>query len=170
MLILLLLAATFEELGWRGYAFDSLQRKYTFLTASLVFSVLWSLWHLPLLFFKDSYQYEIFNQNPWFAVNFFASIIPMGIIISWVCVKNRKSVLAAIVFHFVINISQETLSMTQATKSIETGVLILFVIGLVLAEKSLFLSRQRPAGADGQNASVANACFPPKLLVAADAL
>lgn len=152
VLFLLLLAATFEELGWRGYAFDSLQSRYSFLTATLVFSVLWSLWHLPLLWVKDSYQYEIFNQNPWFAVNFFASIIPMGIIISWVCVKNRKSILAAIAFHFVINISQEALSMTQTTKCIETGVLALGVVALILAEKPLFLNGTRSARTRVQHA------------------
>ena len=149
--LVLMLAAAFEELGWRGYAFDSLQSRYTFLSASLIFSVLWSLWHLPLLFVKDSYQYEIFNQNPWFAVNFFVSIVPMGIIISWICVKNNKSIFAAILFHFIINISQETLSMTQATKCIETGVLALVALGLILADKQLFLSRQRSIFGRGEN-------------------
>ena len=55
----------------------------------------------------------------------------MGIIISWICVNNNKSIIAAILFHFIINISQETLSMTQATKCIETGVLALIVLGLI---------------------------------------
>ena len=39
VLLLLLLAATFEELGWRGYAFDSLQSRYNYLTASIIFSL-----------------------------------------------------------------------------------------------------------------------------------
>ncbi len=144
VLLLLLFAATFEELGWRGYAFDSLQSRFSFLAAALLFSLLWSLWHLPLLFVKDSYQYEIWQQNPWFAVNFFVSIIPMGVIISWICVKNRKSVIAAILFHFIINMSQEALSMTQTTKCIETLVLAVVAVGLVLSDRELFLSRRNP--------------------------
>lgn len=140
-LSVLLVAATFEELGWRGYAFDSLRARYTFLAAATVFGVLWSLWHLPLLFVNGSYQHEILTQNPWFAVNFFVSIVPMGIIISWVCEKNNKSVLAAIVFHFLINMSQEALAMTQTTKCIETGVLIAVALALVLRDKGFFLSR-----------------------------
>ncbi|RPJ69426.1 MAG: CPBP family intramembrane metalloprotease, partial [Alphaproteobacteria bacterium] len=104
VLLLLFLAASFEELGWRGYAFDSLQSKYTYFTASIIFSILWSLWHFPLIFVNNSYQYEIFHENLWFGVNFFVSIIPMGVIISWICIKNGKSVLAAILFHFIINI------------------------------------------------------------------
>lgn len=141
VLLLLVLAAAFEELGWRGYAFDSLQSRYNFLTASVLFSVLWSLWHFPLLFVKNSYQYNIVLENPWFGVNFFLSIIPMGIILSWFCVKNRKSVLAAILFHFIINLSQEVLEITQTTKAIETGVLTLVALALVAKDRELFFAK-----------------------------
>ena len=142
VLLLLLLAATFEELGWRGYAFDSLQSRYNYLTASIIFSLLWSLWHFPLIFVKDSYQYEIFHQNIWFGVNFFVSIIPMGIIISWICSKNGKSVIAAITFHFIINMSQEILEITQTTKCIQTVVLIIVVVVIVTMEKEMFFSKK----------------------------
>jgi uncharacterized protein len=141
VLLLLVLAATFEELGWRGYAFDSLQSRYNFFIASLVFSVLWSSWHFPLIFVKDSYQYEIFNENFWFGLNFFASIIPMGIIISWICIKNGKSVLAAIVFHFIINMSQEALNISSPTKCIQTVVLVLAAAAIIAREKELFFSK-----------------------------
>ena len=140
VLLLLFFAATFEELGWRGYAFDSLQSNFSYFKASLIFSVLWSLWHLPLLFVKDSYQYEILQQNAWFAVNFFISIIPMGIVISWICIKNGKSIFAAILFHFIINMSQEMLAITQTTKSIETIVLFFFAIIIIWKDKELFFS------------------------------
>lgn len=142
VLLLLVLAATFEELGWRGYAFDSLQSRYTFFTASLIFSVLWSFWHFPLIFVKDSYQYEIFNENIWFGLNFFVSIIPMGIIISWICIKNRKSVIAAIVFHFIINMSQEMLEISSLTKCIQTVVLLLVTAVIIAMEKELFFSKE----------------------------
>jgi membrane protease YdiL (CAAX protease family) len=142
VLLLLFMAALFEELGWRGYAFDSLQSRFSFLNASLVFSVLWSLWHLPMLWVKDSYQYEILHQNPWFALNFFVSLLPMGVILSWICVKNRKSMIAAILFHFLLNVGQEVLSMTQATKCIETAVLFVIAAVIVVSDQKLFRQQQ----------------------------
>lgn len=141
VLLLLLLAAGFEELGWRGYAFDSLHSRYTYFKASIVFSILWSLWHFPLIFVNNSYQYEIIHQSIWFGVNFFISIIPMGVIISWMCIKNGKSVLAAILFHFVINLSQEILAITQITKCIETVVLIVVAV-IIALDKEMFFSRE----------------------------
>ena len=149
VLLLLLLAASFEELGWRGYAFDSLLSRHTFLTASVIFSVLWSLWHFPMIFVNNSYQYEILNQNIWYAVNFFVSIIPMGVIISWACVKNRKSVLAAILFHFIINMSQEMFAISQSTKCIETVVLAVVAVVIILLDKEMFLSRDHLVGEAG---------------------
>lgn len=140
VLLLLLLAATFEELGWRGYAFDSLRSRYNYFTASLVFSVLWSLWHLPLLFVKNSYQYEVLQENVWFAVNFFVSIVPMGIIISWACIRNGNSVLAAILFHCNINMWQEMLNISQSTKCIETMVLAVVAAFIIAMDQALFFS------------------------------
>jgi hypothetical protein len=147
VLLLLFLAATFEELGWRGYAFDSLQSRHNYFVASIVFSILWSLWHFPLIFVKDSYQYDIFHQNLWFGVNFFVGIIPMGVIISWICAKNGKSVIAAITFHFLINISQELLAITQGTKCIETVVLTVVAAAIVVLEKEMFFGPKALSGA-----------------------
>ncbi|WAI01098.1 MmRce1 family CPBP family CAAX prenyl protease [Methanogenium organophilum] len=141
VLVLLLLAASFEELGWRGYAFDSLQSRHTIFRASVIFGILWSLWHFPLIFVNNSYQYEIFHESIWYAVNFFAGFIAIGIIISWICIKNGKSIPAAILFHFIVNMSQETLMITQTTKCIQTVVLLIFAGVIVALDKEMFFSR-----------------------------
>lgn len=141
VLFLLILTACFEELGWRGYAFDSLQSRYSVLKASVLFGLLWSLWHFPLIFVHNSYQYEIYHQSIWFAVNFFVSIVPMGVIISWVCLKNQKSIISAILFHFIINMSQELFAVSQTTKCLETFVLAVVAAVIVFVDKELFFAK-----------------------------
>lgn len=141
VLLLLVLAACFEELGWRGYAFDSLQNRYSYFWASVFFSILWSLWHLPLVLVRGSYQCEITYANIWFGVNFFVGIVPMGMIISWICIKNGKSVIAASMFHFIVNISQEVLELSQTTKCIETAVLTVVAAVIVALDKETFFSK-----------------------------
>ena len=146
VLLLLILAASFEELGWRGYAFDSLQSRHTYFKASLIFSILWSLWHFPMMFVNNSYQYEIFQENIWYGVNFFVSIIPMGMIISWICIKNGKSIPAAILFHLLTNLSQEVLNISQTTKCIQTFVLFVIAAAIIAYDKELFFSEKHLAG------------------------
>lgn len=141
VLLFLFLAATFEELGWRGYAFDSLQSRFNYFKASLIFGILWSAWHFPLIFVKNSYQYVCYQQSIWFAVNFFVSIVPMGVIISWICIKNKKSIIAAILFHFIVNMSQEILVITQITKCIETAVLTVIVAIIIVIDKDMFFQK-----------------------------
>jgi len=146
VLLVLLLAAAFEELGWRGYAFDSLAERHNYFRATLIFSVLWSLWHLPLVFVHGSYQWEIMQESVVYGLNFFIGIVPMGFIISWICIRNRKSIFAAVLFHFLTNMSQEALNITQTTKCIQTGVLAVFVVLIVLYDRKLFFGESSGSG------------------------
>ncbi len=140
-LVVLILAATFEELGWRSYAMDSLHSRYDYFWATFIFALLWSGWHIPMFYIQGSYQNVIGLESPWFAANFLLSIIPLAFIISWICKSNRGSISAAVILHFFINLSQEALSITQVTKCIETGILCIFAVIIVLCNKSLFFDK-----------------------------
>jgi hypothetical protein len=61
---------------------------------------------------------------------------------TWLYVKNRRSMLATIIFHLFLNIMQEKIAMTPETKIIETGVLTVIVVGVVLANKKLFFEKE----------------------------
>lgn len=141
ILLVLFLAASFEELGWRGYAMDSLESKYNFLFTTMIFATLWSLWHLPLFFVKGYYQYNILHESFWFAVNFMVSTFPMAFIISWLCKRNEGSIIVAVLFHFFVNIMQEITNMNQVSKCIETGMLIVFAVVIVIKYKYLFFNQ-----------------------------
>ncbi len=140
-LLVLILAATFEELGWRSYAMDSLRGNRNYFKATLIFAGLWAGWHLPLFFIQGTYQNFIARENLLFAFNFFVSIIPMAVIISWVCQLNTGSILAAILFHFCINMSQEALQITQTTKCIETIILFVVAAIIILLNKKMFFEK-----------------------------
>lgn len=95
VLLVLALAATFEELGWRSYAMDSLASRYSYFTATLIFATLWGVWHLPLFFVNNYYQKALLEQSPLFAINFMLSVFPIAFIINWLCKLNRGSILIA---------------------------------------------------------------------------
>lgn len=138
---ILFLAPTFEELGWRSYGVDSLLRGRSLFNASLIFTFLWGLWHVPLFFIKNYYHYEILHINPVYAINFFSALIPAVILSNWIYYKNGRSISAIILFHFIINLSSVLLNTLQFTKCIITILLLVISVLIVLKDSDFFLKR-----------------------------
>jgi uncharacterized protein len=98
--LVLFVAVVGEELGWRGYALPLLLEKRSALTASLILGVLWGLWHLPTFLVPGTPQYGL----PLSA--FVLLTIEYSILMTWVFLHTRGSVLIATLFHGAINLSQ----------------------------------------------------------------
>ena len=142
LLVVLLLAPTFEELGWRGYGVDSLNRPgRSLFTATLLFAVLWNLWHLPLFFVKGYYHYEILHENPLFALNFIVALFPAAILMNWIFYKNGRSIPAIIFFHFMLNLFAVLLPITQVTKCVVTAVMAVIAGVVVWRNRAFFFDK-----------------------------
>jgi membrane protease YdiL (CAAX protease family) len=137
-LLVLVLTAFLEELGWRGYAEDSIGQYFSWWKECLISGGLWAVWHLPLFFIPETYQSNILSENPLYMVNFFVSILPLDILFAWVYVRSRRSIAACMFFHFFVNFLQERIAMTQVTKCVETGVLFAAAAVIILLNKHLF--------------------------------
>ena len=135
--ITILVASIIEEVGWKGYCEDSIGDYMNWFWESMIFGVLWSLWHLPLLFILGTYQAGLM-VNPLYVVNFFISGVPMGFIITWVYLVSDRSILACMVFHLFVNFMQEKIAMTPETKCVETIVVTVATGIIVLANKEMF--------------------------------
>jgi membrane protease YdiL (CAAX protease family) len=135
--ITIIVASIIEEVGWKGYCEDSIGDYMNWFWESMIFGVLWSLWHLPLLFIPGTYQAGLM-VNPLYVVNFFISGVPMGFIITWVYLVSDRSILACMIFHLFVNFMQEKIAMTPETKCVETIVATIATIVIVLANKEMF--------------------------------
>ena len=136
-LLTILVASIIEEVGWKGYCEDSIGNYMNWFWESMIFGALWSLWHLPLIFIKGTYQAGLM-VNPLYVVNFFVSGIPLGFIITWVYLASDRSILACMVFHLFVNFMQEKIAMTPETKCVETLVVIAATAIIVHARKDMF--------------------------------
>jgi uncharacterized protein len=89
-----------EELGWRGYALPLLLEKRSAVVASLILGVVWGLWHLPTFLVPGTPQYGL--PLPAFVL----LTVEYSILMTWVFLHTKGSVLLATLFHGAINLSQ----------------------------------------------------------------
>ena len=135
--ITITIASIIEEVGWKGYCEDSIGNYMNWFWESMIFGVLWSLWHFPLIFISGTYQAGLM-VNPLYVINFFVSGIPMGFVITWVYLESDRSILACMIFHFFVNFLQEKIALTPETKCLETIVITVVAILIVMAKKDMF--------------------------------
>lgn len=141
-LLTILLAAVIEEVGWRGYGEDSVAFYFSWFTESVIFGLVWALWHLPLFWIEGTYHYELKELGILYMLNFLISVNPLGFLTTWVYVKNNRSMLACIIFHLFVNTMQEKIAMTPQTKCVETIVLFIAAAIVVLTNKEMFFEKK----------------------------
>lgn len=97
LLLIFLVPALLEELGWSGYAIDSLQDKKSALSASSIVGGAWAAWHfVPLL--------QVGRTVGWIAW-WSLGTIALRIIITWIYNNSGRSCLAAAIAHASENVS-----------------------------------------------------------------
>lgn len=141
-LLTILLAAIIEEVGWRGYGEDSIAQYCNWFIESILFGIIWSCWHIPLFFIQGSYHAGLRELGLGYVLNFLVGVIPLGFLTTWVYVKNNRSMLACIVFHFFVNFFQEKIAMTPQTKCVQTAVLVVAAAIIVLTNRDLFFEKR----------------------------
>ena len=90
-----------EEVGWRGFALPRLQNKSNALTASIVLTLFWTLWHSPLFFYRPGY-----TTMDWTGIlGWVFSLLTGSILLTWLYNSSRASILICAVFHSTIDIA-----------------------------------------------------------------
>lgn len=131
-----------EEVGWRGFALDRLQRRMSALRASLVLGAVWALWHVPLFFIPGTFQHGLGIASVRFWL-FLGSILPLSVLITWVYNNTRRSTLAAILVHFSGNLCGEMFTKSDRVAALELGLLVLAAAALTFVFGPEHLSRQQ---------------------------
>jgi membrane protease YdiL (CAAX protease family) len=117
-----------EELGWRGYALPRLLRQFNPLIASLILGLFWGVWHLPSFFISSVVQSSL-SLPAFLLFGLFTSIL-----MTWIFRHTGGSVLAAVLFHYTVNVS---LSIIGAPLVAFGLVLMVFAVLVVALDKRL---------------------------------
>ncbi len=146
VVVALVLAPIIEETGWRGYGVDSLTSRFGRLQGTLLFGVIWSVWHAPLALIAGTYQAGLAAMlNKLYLVNFFVSVIPAAVIANWFFYRNGRSILAAVLFHSMINASSVLPNAGQPAKCVVTLIYAVIAITLITADRPFWSARAAAA-------------------------
>jgi len=137
-----------EELGWRGYALDRLQARWSPLVASLVLAPFWWAWHLPLFFVRGTTQYKwgIGTPDFWY---FMIAIVPLTITLTWVYNHNQRSILGAVLLHFMYNFSLGMVYPLSQNANL-LHVILIYAIAIGLIATSSQVSNRVKLGLESQ--------------------
>jgi membrane protease YdiL (CAAX protease family) len=144
MLSLGLFFPAIEEIGLRGYYLDRLQERFAPIIAGILNGGTWAMWHAAFVFFPGYYANTSYNPALWW---WMPSIVLHTLIFVWVYNNTRRSVLAVVLIHSLMNLTGEFLGLADEMFPFQLPALVLVVAVLVasgrLSNRSMVVERSQ---------------------------
>ena len=138
---LLVLAPILEEFGWHTYGIHCLRNRFNLLLTSIIFGIVWGIWHMPLSFIKGYYQNVLVQTGIIYSINFLVSLIPYLIIGNWIYYKTKRNMFLIVAFHLLAGFSNEIFQTHPDSKVIQTALLLILTIIIIRREKEFFFGK-----------------------------
>lgn len=111
-----------EELAWRGFALPKLQAKYNALVSSVILSVPFVLFHLPLFFDPEM------GMGPF--ASFAIRAVALTLLFTWLYNNTRGSVLLAYLMHAAFNTWTNVFSIQTSTNHFQDWMMTVVMVFL----------------------------------------
>jgi membrane protease YdiL (CAAX protease family) len=120
-----------EEMGWRGLALDGLVKRFGMLRASLLLGLIWATWHIPLYFLEGTFHNHLGFGSPgfWYIT---LGIFPQTLLMTWLYYHTGRSILSAVMFHFIVNLVGEMVDISTRAEFILVGLYAIFAVLVVV--------------------------------------
>ena len=126
-----------EEIGWRGFALPRLQRGRSALAATLILSVFWAVWHLPMFMYREGFT----GAGLGGAFGWLVSLVAGAILLTWLYNSSHGSILIPVLFHSSINLAFTSETRPASVASAMGFIIIVWALLVVWLAKPAALSR-----------------------------
>lgn len=142
-LVVLLLAGSLEEFGWRGFAQPRLQERTSAFTAAVGIGVVWALWHLPLFYLYDVPAYDPSQ----FWTTYLWSLVVSSVVFAWLYNGSGGSLILPMLAHALGNLPAVVAPVGElgpaAEYTVQIGGLML-VVALLVVYGRQYIARSPP--------------------------
>jgi uncharacterized protein len=124
-----------EEIGWRGSLQPALQKRFSAFSSTMIVSIIWAIWHLPLWFISGT------NQSERDFISFIITTIAISFVLTTI-LNATKSIFMCIVFHALLNsfwsvyVPNDRIS--PAFSTLIFGIFIFIIYKLVIKKKASY--------------------------------
>ena len=124
-----------EELGWRGFVLNELQKRHSPFAATMIVATVWGFWHTPL-WFLSGYQGVRLAE---YAILFLVGIFSVSVVMT-VFYNRNKSILIPIWIHLLFNFLLQLFAVEAIALIVSAalGYLLFAIVLTVYDRKNLF--------------------------------
>ena len=124
-----------EETGWRGFLLPALQRRFTPLTAMLLLTPIWAVWHAPMFVVVSTFR----GFDAGTVIGWTFGLASGSVVLGWLYNRTGSVALAA-VWHGLFNVVSGTAAAGGVMAAVTSTVVMVVAVVLVGAE---LLARRR---------------------------
>jgi membrane protease YdiL (CAAX protease family) len=130
-LLVFLIGGFGEEIGWRGFALERVQRRFGPLGGALVLALLWAGWHAPAFGVIQTYR-EM--SVPVIIGGFLLGVASGSVVLARIANRTGGSVLAAALWHATYNLTAATSAGSGTIAAVTTSCVMAWAALLVARE------------------------------------
>lgn len=121
-----------EEVGWRGYLADSLLKRFSQGTTSLMVWLVWGLWHLPLFWVVANF----IDLGIGGTIGWVMGLLSGSVFLTWMYERSGKSIFLVAVWHTLFNFSTATNAAAGIPAAVSSTLVMVAAIVIMLLPKT----------------------------------
>ncbi|GAA4718266.1 CAAX protease self-immunity [Promicromonospora umidemergens] len=118
-----------EEAGWRGYGVPLLLERFGPLGASVLVSVAWAVWHLPLLPVLTSFAVV---ASPAMLPVFWFGLACLSVVLTWFFLASGQNILVVALWHGTYNVAAGTVAAQGGINVVFTVFVMVWAVVVVV--------------------------------------
>ena len=126
-----------EEMGWRGFALPRLQSRHSAIVATLLLSMGWALWHLPLFLYRPGFT----SMGAAGVAGWFFSLVTGAVLLTWLYNESRGSILVVSLFHAAVDVAFTSTASTPFVVNATGALITVWGVAVILVAGPRCLSR-----------------------------